>query len=265
MTTTEPVESPRQSRWMAAARVATGVVLFALVVLATARNWSEVRDTVGRMSPLGARARRAARARGSRRQRPDVAVVARSSSARACRLSHAAKIYLIGQLGKYVPGSFWAFLVQMELAHRVSVPRSRALAASIVAAGVAVLSGLAVGLLVIPSVVGEPRAALQRGRRPRRRLRRGAQSARARRGWWTSSCASCGAPRSRGPSRWPGMLAATGWALLSLARLRPQRLGAGGGGGRAGRGVVPPVPRRRCSGHDRGLPRVRRPVRDRHP
>ena len=41
----------------------------------------------------------------------------------------------------------------MELAHRVRVPRSRALAASIVAAGVAVLSGLAVGLLVIPSVV----------------------------------------------------------------------------------------------------------------
>ena len=53
-------------------------------------------------------------------------------------LAHAAKIYLIGQLGKYVPGSFWAFLVQMEIAHRVRVPRSRALAASIVAAGIAV-------------------------------------------------------------------------------------------------------------------------------
>ena len=152
MTTSETVESPRQSRWIAAARVATGIVLFALVVVATVRNWDEVRDTVGRMSPwelvlaellvlagLGASVftwRWSLIELGSR-----------------VRVRHAAKIYLIGQLGKYVPGSFWAFLVQMELAHRVRVPRSRALAASIVAAGIAVLSGLAVGLLVIPSVV----------------------------------------------------------------------------------------------------------------
>jgi hypothetical protein len=152
MTTTQPVESPRRSRWITAARVATGTILFASVVVATARNWSEVRDTVGRMSPwelvlaellvlagLGASVftwRWSLVELGSR-----------------VRVQHAAKIYLVGQLGKYVPGSFWAFLVQMELAHRVGVPRSRALAASIVAAGVAVLSGLIVGLLVVPSVV----------------------------------------------------------------------------------------------------------------
>ena len=152
MTTTEPVESPRQSRWMAAARIATGVVLFGLVVLAAAKYWSEVRDTVGEMSPLDL-------------VLAELLVLAGLGASvltwrwsllelgSLVRLSHAAKIYLIGQLGKYVPGSFWAFLVQMEMAHRVSVPRSRALAASIVAAGVAVVSGLAVGLLVVPSVV----------------------------------------------------------------------------------------------------------------
>ena len=89
----------------------------------------------------------------------------------------AAKIYLVGQLGKYVPGSFWAFLVQMELARKVGVPRSRALTASVVAAGIAVLSGMAVGLLVVPGVADEQRASVRGGRGARRRLRRRPQPA----------------------------------------------------------------------------------------
>jgi uncharacterized membrane protein YbhN (UPF0104 family) len=213
MTTKEPVESSRQSRWITAARVATGIVLFASVVVATARNWNEVRDTVGRMSlwelvlaellvlgGLGASVftwRWSLVELGSR-----------------LRVLHAAKIYLVGQLGKYVPGSFWAFLVQMELAHRVGVPRSRALAASIVAAGVAVLSGLIVGLLVVPSVVESHglqysavaglvvifAAALSPPVLTRlvdvvmRIMRR---------------------PPLERPIRWPGMLAATAWSLVS--------------------------------------------------
>ena len=68
------------------------------------------------------------------------------------RVRHAAKIYLVGQLGKYLPGSFWAVLLQMELAHKVSVPRSRSFVTSIVAAGVNALTGILIGLLVIPSV-----------------------------------------------------------------------------------------------------------------
>ena len=87
------------------------------------------------------------------------------------------KIYLVGQLGKYVPGSFWAFLVQMELARKVGVPRSRALAASVVAAGIAVLSGMAVGLLVVPGVADSSGLRYGAAARARRRLRRRTQSA----------------------------------------------------------------------------------------
>ncbi len=213
MTTTEPVESPRQSRWMAAARIATGVVLFGLVVLAAAKNWSDVRDTIAEMSPLDLAL-------------AELLVLAGLGASvlmwrwsllelgSQVRLRHAAKIYLFGQLGKYVPGSFWAFLVQMELAHRVNVPRSRALAASIVAAGVAVVSGLAVGLLVVPSVVESHglrysavaglvvvfAAALSPPVLTRlvdlvmRVMRR---------------------PPLERPISWNGMLAATGWALLA--------------------------------------------------
>src|SRR5207248_6228057 len=39
------------------------------------------------------------------------------------KVRDAAKIYLVGQLGKYIPGSVWAFLVQMELARTVGVHR----------------------------------------------------------------------------------------------------------------------------------------------
>ena len=151
MTTMEPVEPPRQSRLIAAAQIATGVILFGLVVAATVRNWSEVRDTVGEMSPLElvlaevlVLAGLGASVLTWRR-----AVLELGSSVQP---HQAAKIYLVGQLGKYVPGSFWAFLVQMELARKVGVPRSRALTASVVAAGIAVLSGMAVGLLVVPGV-----------------------------------------------------------------------------------------------------------------
>jgi uncharacterized membrane protein YbhN (UPF0104 family) len=213
MTTTEPVQSPQQSRWITAARVATGVVLFTLVVVATARNWSEVRDTVGRMSAwelvvaeLLVLAGLVASVLTWRRSLLELGS--------AVRPLHAAKIYLIGQLGKYVPGSFWAFLVQMELAHRVAVPRSRALAASIVAAGVAVLSGLAVGLLVIPRVVAShglrystvaglvvvfaaalsPPVLTWLVNVVMRVMRR---------------------PSLERPVTWPGMVAATGWGLLS--------------------------------------------------
>jgi len=68
------------------------------------------------------------------------------------RITEASKIYLIGQLGKYLPGSVWAFFAQMELARKAGVPRSRSFTASIVAVCINLVTGLAVGTLVIPSV-----------------------------------------------------------------------------------------------------------------
>ena len=55
-------------------------------------------------------------------------------------VSDAAKIYLVGQLGKYVPGSVVAFVLQMELARSAGIPRARGLTASFVTAGVAVVT-----------------------------------------------------------------------------------------------------------------------------
>lgn len=65
----------------------------------------------------------------------------------------ASMIYLVGQLGKYVPGSVWAFLVQMELAKAVGVTRVRAFTASIVTAGLGVVASLITGALAVPSIL----------------------------------------------------------------------------------------------------------------
>jgi hypothetical protein len=47
----------------------------------------------------------------------------------------ALRICLVGQLGKYIPGSVWAYVLQMELAKRAGLPRARAFLATLVTVG----------------------------------------------------------------------------------------------------------------------------------
>jgi len=68
------------------------------------------------------------------------------------RVQDASKIYLVGQLGKYVPGSVVAFLLQMELARAVGVTRARSFTASLLTAGVVVVASLLAGTLAIPAL-----------------------------------------------------------------------------------------------------------------
>jgi glycosyltransferase 2 family protein len=65
----------------------------------------------------------------------------------------AAQIYLVGLLAKYLPGSLWAFVMQMELAKRAKLPRSAAFVASLVAAGLGATAGLVLGLLSAPALL----------------------------------------------------------------------------------------------------------------
>jgi len=70
------------------------------------------------------------------------------------RVPDAATVYLVGQLGKYVPGSVVAVLLQMELARSVGISRARGLTASLLTAGVAVVTSLLAGLLAVPALAG---------------------------------------------------------------------------------------------------------------
>lgn len=62
----------------------------------------------------------------------------------------AARVMFVGQLGKYLPGSVWAFVAQVELARDRKVPRSRGAAATLLAVAVTVATGLAVSAFALP-------------------------------------------------------------------------------------------------------------------
>jgi glycosyltransferase 2 family protein len=66
----------------------------------------------------------------------------------------AARIMFVGQLGKYVPGSIWPMLAQMELGTTHRVPRHRSASASVLAMIVSVLGGLLTALVTLPFVAG---------------------------------------------------------------------------------------------------------------
>lgn len=62
----------------------------------------------------------------------------------------AARVMFVGQLGKYLPGSVWAFVAQVELARDHAVPRTRGAAATLLAVAVTVATGLAVAAVALP-------------------------------------------------------------------------------------------------------------------
>jgi glycosyltransferase 2 family protein len=65
----------------------------------------------------------------------------------------AGRIFLVGQLGKYLPGSVWSVVIQMELAQRAGVPRARTFTASLSWIGLSLSSALVVGLTGVPVLV----------------------------------------------------------------------------------------------------------------
>jgi glycosyltransferase 2 family protein len=62
----------------------------------------------------------------------------------------AGRILFIGQLGKYIPGSVWPVLAQMELGARAKVPRARSASASILTMLLSLLTGLLVAAVTLP-------------------------------------------------------------------------------------------------------------------
>jgi hypothetical protein len=60
------------------------------------------------------------------------------------------QIYLLGQLGKYLPGSVWAYLLQMELGRKAGVARARVFTASLVQLGISLVTALALGIAALP-------------------------------------------------------------------------------------------------------------------
>ena len=64
----------------------------------------------------------------------------------------AGRIFFVGQLGKYLPGSVWSVVLQMELAHDAGVPRARTFTTSLAWVGLSISSALTVGLVGLPVI-----------------------------------------------------------------------------------------------------------------
>ena len=64
-----------------------------------------------------------------------------------------AQIYLVSQLGKYVPGSVWAYLLQMELGKKVGIPRARMFISTLVQIVVSVVAMLTLGMIALPRLL----------------------------------------------------------------------------------------------------------------
>ncbi|RZS45168.1 hypothetical protein EV193_1011055 [Herbihabitans rhizosphaerae] len=73
--------------------------------------------------------------------------------------TRAGQIYLVSQLGKYVPGSVWAYVLQIELGKKVGIPRARMFVSSLVQVGVSVVAMLTLGMIALPRMLdANPRA-----------------------------------------------------------------------------------------------------------
>lgn len=66
-----------------------------------------------------------------------------------------AQIFLVGQLGKYLPGSIWAYVLQIELGRKAGLARARVFAATVFSVLIAVVAALIAGALAIPRLVAE--------------------------------------------------------------------------------------------------------------
>ncbi|BCJ50812.1 hypothetical protein Asp14428_22870 [Actinoplanes sp. NBRC 14428] len=64
----------------------------------------------------------------------------------------AARIFFLGQLGKYLPGRVWGVVTHVDLGRRAGVPAERMVTAYLVSIGLTILSGAGVGLLAAPGV-----------------------------------------------------------------------------------------------------------------
>lgn len=154
----EPVAAttrPWRGRILLVARLAIAAAIGYFVVQTTINLWPDVRSTFEQLSWSAVALSLVA------------AVLAVGATVFAWRgalddLDHrvpvgsAAQVFLVGQLGKFLPGSVWSYVVSMELGRRVGIPRARAFLASLVTTGIGLTVGLTLGA---PGLVSAWRAA----------------------------------------------------------------------------------------------------------
>lgn len=132
-------------RILTALRVGIALITLAAVVYAVARNWTDVSVHLGKVSWKTFAASGLAAVAGTWLTMIGWKTLLRDLGS-DLHLAPASGVYFVGQLGKYLPGSLWSVLVQADIASHLKVPRRRTAVTGLLALGLALLTGLLVGL-----------------------------------------------------------------------------------------------------------------------
>lgn len=132
-------------------RPAVAVLILAALVYAVVSKWSGVRSTLSALAwthvALSLAAALVGSVTGMMAWR---SLLADEGHPRSPIV--AGRIFFVGQLGKYLPGSVWSIALQMDLGKRAGIPRGRAFTTSLVWVGLSLSTGLTVGAIALPAL-----------------------------------------------------------------------------------------------------------------
>lgn len=121
------------------------ILAVGLLVAALVSEGAEVADGFGQLAPVRLVAAAVAVAVGLGAQMLSWRALFDGSPAAELPVRAAARVYFVGQLGKYVPGSVWAVVAQADLARRHHVTRVQSAAVALGALAVLTVTGGAFG------------------------------------------------------------------------------------------------------------------------
>jgi glycosyltransferase 2 family protein len=145
----DAVPAPSRERWRAPLRLIVAVVFLAVVAVVLAGQWRQARPLLGRLDAPVLLASWALVLAGIYATfRSWRAVLADLGG--ALPQAPAMRVFYLGQLGKYLPGTVWPAVTQMRLGRDYRVPPRASGAAFVVFMLLLIGTGLLVGLPVIP-------------------------------------------------------------------------------------------------------------------
>lgn len=147
-----PATRSRRSKVLAFARVVLLLGVLAAAAVALTRYWDNVSATIAEMSWSTVAPSAGLVALGIACGTMSWQVLV-DDLGEPIGAGRGAQIFLVGQLGKYLPGSVWAYVLQLELGRRAGLARARVFAATVFSLAVAVVAALVVGTIALPELL----------------------------------------------------------------------------------------------------------------
>lgn len=150
--TDRPTSTRRRIPWSVALRYVLLLAIIGYAVYFLSRQWVGIRATLATIAPLSLVLSTVSVAIGLACGTMSWVAVLNGLGDEQVPAARGAQIMLVGSLGKYVPGSLWAYVMQMELGKQYGVLRARVLLSSLYSAGIGVVASLILGSLALPTV-----------------------------------------------------------------------------------------------------------------